>query len=847
VACWIERHFSERNLRSERTIAESGVDAFAFTGNFIGFLTASQRDFAMVLATCPTLADLEQFFSGGVPAPENEAMEEHVQQCATCMANLKTLLRSNDTLVEAMAGDTAADDLVSGPILADLMRKLEGLQPRSMEDGAQTLPPSSQSDAVAGGELAKSLVDFLGPAESTDELGRLGKYRILKVLGHGGMGVVFLGEDTKLHRAVAIKAMLPALAASATAGQRFLREAQAMAAVEHDHIVRIYQVDEDRGVPFLAMEFLKGETLEARLTREEKLPATEILRIGREVAEALEAAHATDLIHRDIKPGNIWLEAPRGRVKILDFGLARASSQESGITQQGLIVGTPSFMAPEQARGETGNARSDLFSLGVVLYRLCTGRQPFLGKDTVSTLMEVALHEPPVPLHFNPDVPNELSDLVMQLLAKTAADRPASARAAADRLQAIQQALASAASPATPVSPVAKVAAKSPARRRSLLAAAIVLLCLMPLSYYFGGAVVRIAANKGELVVNSDDPNIEVTVKGATATVYDKVKDRSFVLTAGDYDVTVEVREKGEVTRFATKKFTITRNGVVTFDATLQLAQAPPKVPAEKGKTPVSALPPLDAGWLEKAAAMPVEEQVAAVKAELIKRNPKFDGKIDYKLDKNGAASDVKFSADHVTDISPVRAFTEMRWFNCIGSGPHKGALADLSPLRGMKLVVLSIMETQVADLSPVQGMPLIQIWFSGTQVSDLSALRDLNLTQLGFERTKIADLTPLKGMKLIGLLCGDTPIDDLTPLRGMNLQTLKCQHTPVSDLSPLRGMSLFTLGVQATKVTDLSPLKQTKVRQLTCDFLRERDEASLRAIPTLKTINGKAVAEIWK
>jgi serine/threonine protein kinase len=237
-----------------------------------------------------------------------------------------------------------------------------------------------------------SLTDFLAPPQAPDELGRLGNYRILKILGHGGMGVVYEAEDTRLKRLVALKAMLPTLAASASAGKRFLREAEAMAAVEHDHIVRIYQIDEDRGVPYMAMEFLKGEPLDVRLQRENQLPLGDVLKIGREIAIALDAAHVRGLIHRDIKPANIWLEhiaaglpavgmdaphappASRGlyRVKLLDFGLARAVSQDSGLTQQGAIIGTPAYMAPEQGRGDTIDHRCDLFSLGVVLYRLAT-------------------------------------------------------------------------------------------------------------------------------------------------------------------------------------------------------------------------------------------------------------------------------------------------------------------------------------------------------------------------------------------------------------------------------------------------------------------------------------------
>jgi serine/threonine protein kinase len=302
------------------------------------------------------------------------------------------------------------------------------LGPAPSRQDALTHPPLHDPDATQGGNKPdSSLTDFLAPPQADDELGRLGKYRVLRILGHGGMGVVYLAEDPKLKRSVAIKAILPTLAASDSAGKRFLREAQAMAAVKHDHIATIYQVDEERGIPFLAMEFLAGQPLDERLKRDGKLPVPEVLRIGREIAEGLEAAHATGLIHRDIKPANVWLEAPRGRVKILDFGLARAVSQDAGLTQQGAIVGTPAFMAPEQGRGEAVDARCDLFSLGVVLYRLCTGQQPFKGKDTVSTLMEVALHQPPPPRQLNAEVPQDLSDLVMKLLEKDAARRPASA------------------------------------------------------------------------------------------------------------------------------------------------------------------------------------------------------------------------------------------------------------------------------------------------------------------------------------------------------------------------------------------------------------------------------------
>jgi serine/threonine protein kinase len=338
----------------------------------------------------------------------------------------------NDSLAGQKARCSACGQVVTIPVEA-------ASAPSTLDASeAPTRPSASQLSTLRLGPPGSGrdprLATLLAPPQSDDELGRLGNYRVLKVHGQGGMGIVFQGEDVKLKRQVAIKAMLPTVAARASAGPRFLREAQAMAAVEHDHIVRIYQVDEDRGVPFLAMELLKGETLEERLKREKKLPLAEAVRIGREMAEALAAAHATGLIHRDVKPTNTWLEAPRGRVKLLDFGLARAAAQDAGLTPEGMVVGTPAYVAPEQARGEAVDARSDLFSLGCVLYRMLTGQQPFQGKDIMATLLAVASHQPAPPARLDAGVPRELSELVMRLLEKAPARRPASAGEVAQAL-----------------------------------------------------------------------------------------------------------------------------------------------------------------------------------------------------------------------------------------------------------------------------------------------------------------------------------------------------------------------------------------------------------------------------
>jgi eukaryotic-like serine/threonine-protein kinase len=297
--------------------------------------------------------------------------------------------------------------------------------PSQVRDQTVTGPPNSPTASPP----PKQLIDFLASPQSDDELGRLGPYRVLQVLGHGGMGVVFLAEDAKLNRKVALKAMLPSVAANENSAKRFVREAQAMAQVKHKHVATIHQVDEDRGVPYLAMEFLAGEPLDVRLKRESILPTPETLRIGREIAEGLAAAHKRGLIHRDIKPGNVWLESdeddssPHPSVKILDFGLARVGEADSQLTQSGAIVGTPAYMAPEQARGANVDARCDLFSLGVVLYRMATGQMPFKGVDTISTLMAIASDEPPPPQSLNKKISAEVSELILKLLAKDPSDR----------------------------------------------------------------------------------------------------------------------------------------------------------------------------------------------------------------------------------------------------------------------------------------------------------------------------------------------------------------------------------------------------------------------------------------
>ena len=247
------------------------------------------------------------------------------------------------------------------------------------------------------------------------------------------MGLVFEAEDTLLRRQVALKVMKPEIAIKANHHRRFLQEARSGAAIPHDNIATVFQVGTANNVPYLAMQFLQGESLGERLIREGKIPVEEAFRIIREVALGIAAAHESNLIHRDIKPDNIWLESdgqgrPWKRVKLLDFGLATSESNtEKGSNESGMIMGTPHYMAPEQACGLPLDNRCDLFSIGCVLYQMISGELAFKGDNALKVMNALALHEPKPLNLIDPTVPYKVAELVQNLMAKKPSERISSA------------------------------------------------------------------------------------------------------------------------------------------------------------------------------------------------------------------------------------------------------------------------------------------------------------------------------------------------------------------------------------------------------------------------------------
>ncbi len=268
---------------------------------------------------------------------------------------------------------------------------------------------------------------FLDPPTNPDDLGVLGPYRVINELGRGGMGFVFRAEDTRLKRIVALKVMNEKIAATPHSRCRFIEEARSMAAVKHDNVATIYEVNDQCNTPFMAMEMLKGGTLEELTRRHEKLNYQQVIQYAIEMARGLAAAHAQGIIHRDIKPANIWIEAERDRIKILDFGLALVKVPVDQLAGRGSVIGTPQYLSPEQARSEPLDDRSDLYSLGVVLFELCTGDLPFKARTVLEQLMLTLVRVPPPVNELNPDIPKPLAKLISCLIEKEPRLRPRSA------------------------------------------------------------------------------------------------------------------------------------------------------------------------------------------------------------------------------------------------------------------------------------------------------------------------------------------------------------------------------------------------------------------------------------
>lgn len=399
---------------------------------------------------------LQRLIDQDLDPEELREIESHLNACQACRTRLDSSVADQNLWNEA--SQFLSDDEW------DRSQPEEGVD-RSAELELEEL---TYGDAE---NILKRLSPWLDPSDDPRMLGRFGGYEILGIIGEGGMGIVLKGFEQTLNRYVAIKLLAPHLASNGAARQRFSREARAAAAVLHENVIAIHRVEETRGLPYLVMPYIAGESLQKRLDDTGPLPLIAILRIGRQIAAGLAAAHAQGLVHRDVKPANILLERGVDRVTLTDFGLARAVD-DATVTRSGVIAGTPQYMSPEQARGENVDSRSDLFSLGSVLYAMATGRAPFRAETSFGILRRITDDEPRPMGEINPEIPAWFERLVTRLHAKQPEERYQTPEKVE---QMMEECIAHMQQPS--VAPLPAELAKPQRRRNLLLRVLLVLFC----------------------------------------------------------------------------------------------------------------------------------------------------------------------------------------------------------------------------------------------------------------------------------------------------------------------------------------------------------------------------------
>ncbi len=637
----------------------------------------------------------------------------------------------------------------------------------------------------------QQLRPYLETSDYPSSLGKLGHYELLQILGQGGYGIVAKAVDTKLERRVAIKVLAPHLAVTSPSRKRFLREARSAAAVRHEHVVQTYAV-EDRPLPHLVTEFIAGETLQQRLDRLGPFEATDVVRIGRQIAMGLAAAHQQGLVHRDIKPANILLQAGvEEQAKLTDFGLAQAADDAS-LTQSGVIAGTPMYMSPEQVSGDDLDLRADLFSLGSVLYVMMVGHPPFRAPSTLAILKRVAEDTPRPIRQMIPEAPQGLCDVIAKLHEKSKERRYGSAQEVADALTTCL------------IERPTGWSSWSVAKRG--VAAAIVLFMVATVGVLAGMS----PFTKPQAVAQSD----------------------SAVASLPDLKAVEPKQDSPEVSSEA----------IASTPAVEQVAVA--ATPQREPSTPELANPELTEWDRELIAMSGVQKQVAFRK-KLAELNPGLLESVIHFQEEDG-----KITQCHVNpslmlkDLSPFRALRDL-----VGLRLDAGGLVeDLRPLSTLKLKMLVITGHPIRDLSPLAGLPLTQIALWHWPGDDLSPLRGMKLTYANVGGSKVSDISPLRGMPLTGLCLNYSEVEDLSPLEGMQLTQLETQHNRVWNLKPIAQAPLGRLWTKGSLVVDYEPIRNMpNLADVTLNYDAERDDGVLRTLKSLEKVNGKPASEVLK
>ena len=466
---------------------------------------------------------LREMLRADIDSQCDSSLMEHVETCSRCQQRLDELAADGMEWTEAVN------------VLSNSARAASDV----------AAPINTEFRAVTWTEsMAKEL---LSPPTHPELLGRIGRYDVERLIGSGGMGVVFRAHDTELNRPVAIKLLAPYLASSGTARNRFAREARAAAGVVDDHVVPIHNVESENEPPFLVMQYVAGGSLQEKLDQQGPLDVAEVVRIGLQVAKGLSAAHAQGLIHRDVKPSNILLDEGVERAVLTDFGLARTES-DACLTRSGFHPGTPHYMSPEQVRGETLDPRSDLFGLGCVLYSACAGHPPFRAESSYAVLRRITDESPRPIRQINSSIPKWLEGIIMKLLSKDRDQRFASAEEIAKLFAAC---LAHVQEPTTPlpsavVGLVESLDCHDPASAKTesnggflrlgkLIATAA---CAIPL--LLAGILITLETSKGTITIESEVDDVRIVIKKGDE-VYDKLTvhrgEKSIRVYGGEYKI----------------------------------------------------------------------------------------------------------------------------------------------------------------------------------------------------------------------------------------------------------------------------------------------------------------------
>lgn len=815
--------------------------------------------------SCPDTDKLRQFALGQVSREELLDLTAHIKHCTPCLDRLHSLTVKDPS---GQPSPASASDQTMSKSAFDLLKnraqhnalaiqfacdhcgknlkvkkewagkrvKCSGCGKGNEVPGAADTIAAQATGVLAHTAASAGATSWLAPPEAPGELGRLGRYRLIRILGSGGMGIVYEAYDPLLDRQVAVKIARPRAHETGNEEERFLREARAAATIHHANICPVYEVGEAHGVCFIVMGLIPGSSL-AQFAKERKqpLPARQVVSLVRKLALALAVAHGKGIVHRDLKPSNIMLDRERREPVIMDFGLARRlQSTDAQLTHTGMIVGTPAYMAPEQALGDVNGIgpATDIYALGVILYELLAGRPPFVGKPA-SVLGEVLFAPVEPPSTHRSGVNSRLERICLKAMDRDRHKRYGSMKELAEDLARAARELKE--EQTTALMPVGSVAEKVAKGERDDLDLSTLFDALQAqekahalrfrrLGYLVGGGLATLLFLLAIILHFARTPTVAVVINVgvdlADTTLHFILDGKPILaealaaplkLAVGEHELIVK-REETLVKRM---RFVVQGGPTPTVEY------------REEKKRPEPQLEDDDA-WQKRVALLSDDKKLEAVTARLKELNRGFDGKVTARID-NGVATELAFTTDQVTNISPVRVLTGLRSLQLNSAA---GKLVDLSPLRDLQLDYLSCQGTSVVDLSPLEKMPLTTLNCSHSKVTDLTPLGKLKLTGLWCDGTKVSDLKPLKDMPLRHLQCQRTQITDFAPLQSTPLENLSCGGSPVADLSSLKGVPLTHFSCQDSEVSDLSPLEGMKLIQLHCSGTKVRDLAPLKGMP---------------